>query len=162
ERFNLDPRHRMLERALDDDVWDVIMVGFNIINQMALKTILPRTIARDVGTLCMYTVRSHLSNLDAARKLVGDAIAAGEVDPADLDAGNPLGFLVQDGVAASLTDACYRFDRHVPGAHVILTGTGSIAHLEENIRSINEPPLPATVVERLARIFGRVGSVSGD
>ena len=35
ERFNPDPHHGMLQRALQDDIWDVMMVGFNILNQSA-------------------------------------------------------------------------------------------------------------------------------
>ncbi len=162
ERFYVEPRHEMLLRALKDDVWDVVMVGFNMINQTAIRDVLPLCVEKDVGTLCIYAVRSHLATLEGAKKLVGDAIAAGEVDPADLDPDNPLGFVLQDSGAPSLTNACYRFNRHTPGAHVILTGTGSVAHLEDNVRSINDGPLPPALIEKLSRIFGRVTSVSGD
>lgn len=162
ERFYAEPRHEMLERALKDDIWDVIMVGFNMINQTATRTILPMCIEKNVGTLCIYAVRSHLATLDSAKKLVTDAVAAGEVDPTDLDPDNPLSFVLDESGASSLTNACYRFNRHTPGANVILTGTGSVVHLEENVRSINDPPLPPAVVEKLDRIFGRVESVSGD
>ena len=35
ELFNSDLTHTMLQRALQDNVWDVMMVGFNILNQTA-------------------------------------------------------------------------------------------------------------------------------
>ena len=35
EAFHSDPGHEMLQRALKDDIWDVIMVGINILNQSA-------------------------------------------------------------------------------------------------------------------------------
>jgi L-galactose dehydrogenase len=162
ERFYTEPRHDMLVRALHDDFWDVIMVGFNIVNQSAIHNVLPKCAEKDVGTLCIYAVRSHLGSLEGARKLISDAIAAGEVDPADLAMENPLLFLLEDGGAGSLPNACYRFNRHTPGANVILTGTGSFDHLQENVRSINDPPLPTAIVDKLHRIFGRVNSVSGD
>ena len=55
---------------------------------------------------------------------------------------DPLGFLLGDGGRASLPEAAYRFARHEPGCHVVLTGTGSVDHLAENVASINGPPLP--------------------
>ena len=58
--------------------------------------------------------------------------------------------------------AVYRFCRDEPGVHVVLSGTGSVAHLEANARSLDGPPLPSATVERLARIFARVDSVSGN
>jgi aryl-alcohol dehydrogenase-like predicted oxidoreductase len=44
---------------------------------------------------------------------------------------------------------------------VVLSGTGNIRHLEENVRSILSPPLPADVRQRLIDIFARVDNVSG-
>jgi predicted aldo/keto reductase-like oxidoreductase len=35
EVFAADPAHRMMQRAVQDDYWDVVMVGFNILNQSA-------------------------------------------------------------------------------------------------------------------------------
>ncbi len=63
---------------------------------------------------------------------------------------------------ASLVDACYRYDRYAPVVDVVLTGTGSIAHLKDNLRSISDKPLPAPVIDRLTKIFGRVTSISAD
>ncbi len=62
----------------------------------------------------------------------------------------------------SLIEAAYRFCRHEPGAHVILTGTGSVEHLRENVDAILAPPLPPKLLADLERIFGNVDSVSGD
>ena len=62
---------------------------------------------------------------------------------------DPLGFLLGAGGAASLPEAAYRFARHEPGCHVVLTGTGSVDHLAENVASINGPPLPADHLAQL-------------
>jgi hypothetical protein len=43
----------------------------------------------------------------------------------------------------------------------VLTGTGSIEHLADNVRSILQPPLPKDVLATLDKLFGRVDSVSG-
>jgi len=79
-----------------------------------------------------------------------------------VDARDPLGFVTAHPGVKSLTEAAYRFCRHEPGAHVILTGTGSVEHLRENVESILAPKLPSEITARLAEIFGGVDSVSGD
>jgi len=61
-----------------------------------------------------------------------------------------------------LTDAAYRFCRYEPGIHVVLSGTGSVAHLEANATSLSAPPLPAEITDRLRRLFAGIDSVSGN
>jgi L-galactose dehydrogenase len=162
EKWGDDPQHAMLQRALDDDVWDVMMVGFNILNQSARERVFPRTIAKDIGVLIMFAVRRALSRPDRLRANLDDLIARGQLDPADLDLDDPLGFLVHEGGAVSLPDAAYRFCRYEPGTHVILSGTGSLAHLEANLASFERPPLPEADRRRLMHIFRRVDSVAGN
>ncbi|HEY2048547.1 MAG TPA: aldo/keto reductase [Caulobacteraceae bacterium] len=162
EQFGGDTGHAMLPRALDDDHFDVIMVGFNLVNPSARKRVFPLTLARDVGTLIMFAVRRQLSDPEALRDAVAGLIARGEVDGAQINAADPLGFLRDNVGIGSAVEAAYRFCRHEPGAHVILTGTGDVAHLEANLAAIQAPPLPADVLERLTHLFGKVDSVSGN
>ena len=75
---------------------------------------------------------------------------------------DPLGFLVHEGGARSVTDAAYRFARHEPGVDVVLFGTGERAHLRDNIRSILSPPLPAEDRKKLADLFGHLLGVGLD
>ncbi|MFI4976108.1 MAG: aldo/keto reductase [Caulobacterales bacterium] len=162
EQFGGDTGHRMLARALPDDHFDVIMAGFNLVNPSARQRVFPLTQARDVGTLIMFAVRRTLSDPAHLRQTVAQLIASGAVDPALVDAGDPLGFLARTPGVRSVAEAAYRFCRHEPGAQVILTGTGNLAHLEDNIASILAPPLPREVLDRLERMFGQVDSVSGN
>ena len=76
---------------------------------------LPAARRNDMGVQIMFAVRGKLATAEGARALVAEAIEQGEVDPADVDASDPLGFLVAPRVADSLVEACYRFDRHAPG-----------------------------------------------
>ena len=162
ERFGTDTAHAMLKRALPDDRFDVIMVGHNLINPSARASVFPLTRKNDVGTLIMFAVRRALTSPELAREVIAKLIDAGTVDAQRVDPRDPLGFVTAHPQVRSLTEAAYRFCRHEPGAHVILTGTGSVEHLQENVASILAPPLPSTLAARLAETFGRVDSVSGD
>jgi aryl-alcohol dehydrogenase-like predicted oxidoreductase len=162
EAFGFDTSHRMLRRALPDDLFDVIMVGFNLLNPSARASVFPLTLKHDVGTLIMFAVRRALSRPDVLRDLVADLVRKGEVDAGAVPAGDPLEFLAAHRDVRGVVEAAYRFCRHEPGAHVVLTGTGSREHLTENVGSILGGPLPAELAERLAAVFGRVDSVSGN
>jgi aryl-alcohol dehydrogenase-like predicted oxidoreductase len=161
EAWNADPTHQALRRALQDDVWDVMMVGFNLLNQSARETIFAPAMRKKIGIQAMFAVRLALSRRARLQELVADLVAEGKLDPADIDLQDPLGFLVREGHAVSLPDAAYRFCRDEPGTHVILSGTGNRDHLEHNIASFSRPPLPASVVERLKHICRNVDSVTG-
>lgn len=162
ERFLVDQKHHMLARALEDDYWDVIMCGFNYLNQTAARSILPAAKKNDVGTLCMYAVRGPLGQPETAKALVEKLVGTGEIDRAAIDPEDPLGFMTAGGAASSLADAAYRFCRHTPGIDVVVMGTGNLDHLRENLRSINSGPLPPDVVARLRRIFANVWSETGE
>jgi aryl-alcohol dehydrogenase-like predicted oxidoreductase len=71
ERFIHDPGHDMLQAALGDDHWDVVMVGFNMINQSARDRVLPLAENSGAGVLCMFAVRNFLSSNEAAAGLTG-------------------------------------------------------------------------------------------
>jgi aryl-alcohol dehydrogenase-like predicted oxidoreductase len=162
EKWGEDPPHAMLQRALQDDVWDVMMVGFNILNQSARERVFARTIERDIGVLVMFAVRRALSQPERLKANLQALIERGQLDPSDVDRDDPLGFLIRAGGAVSLPDAAYRFCRYEPGTHVILSGTGDPAHLEANLASFERPPLPAADRQRLMHIFRRADSVAGN
>jgi L-galactose dehydrogenase len=155
EPFMGDTAHRMFERVLASDVFDVVMVGFNLLNPSARTKVLPHTRERNVGTLIMFAVRRALTNPTRLCEVIETLLTNGELAPNSIDPRAPLGFL------GDVRDAAYRFCSHEPGADVVLTGTGSIEHLEENVTSLLAPPLPADQLARLERLFGRVSSVSG-
>jgi aryl-alcohol dehydrogenase-like predicted oxidoreductase len=162
ERFGADTGHAMLQRALQDAVWDVMMVGFNILNQSARERVFPYTMEKGIGVLIMFAVRRALSSPERLRAVVGELIERGELGPGEVDRQDPLGFLVHEGGATSIPDAAYRFARYEPGTDVILSGTGSLAHLQANLASFERPPLPEEDRQRLERIFRGVDSVAGN
>jgi aryl-alcohol dehydrogenase-like predicted oxidoreductase len=162
ERFGADTQHAMLQRALQDDVWDVMMVGFNPLNQSARESVFPQTIEKKIGVLVMFAVRRALSRPERLKEVLLELIERGEVDAQEVDMEEPLGFLVHKGGATSIPDAAYRFCRDEPGTHVILSGTGNPAHLQANLATFERPPLPEADRRRLEQIFRRVDSVAGN
>ena len=162
ERFGADAGHTMLQRAVEDDCWDVMMVGFNPLNPSARGRVFSVTRTTDVAIEVMFAVRRALSHPDELSRVATELVEQGHIDGAAVDLDDPLGFLVHEGGAASVVEAAYRFSRHEPGCHVVLTGTGSIDHLEENVRSINAPPLPSEDLELLRTLFGHLDHLSGN
>lgn len=162
EAFGPDPGHVTLQRALQDDYWDVMMVGFNILNQSARQRVFPETIRQNIGVLVMFAIRNALSRPERLREVIQELIDRGQLDPADIDGAAPLDFLLREGGAISVPDAAYRFGRDEPGTHVVLSGTGNADHVRANAESLARPPLPAEVVERLKHIFRNVDAVAGN
>lgn len=162
EGFVPDPSHRMLQEALRDDCWDVVMVGFNLLNPSARETVFPKTTERNVGVLNMFAVRRALSRPRRFVDVVFDLEKRGQLG-GDVESPEALiDFLSREGNAATLPEAAYRFCRHEPGVHVVLFGTGNPRHLRENLQSLTRPALPGPVLSRLRDIFGSVDSVTGN
>jgi aryl-alcohol dehydrogenase-like predicted oxidoreductase len=162
ERFVVDSSHAMLERALRDNLWDVIMVGFNLLNPCARKNILPLTKANNVGVLVSYALRRALSQPERLKKLCADLIGKGALAADAVNGDAPLDFLLAQGGATSIQDGAYRFCRHEPGVDIVLTGTGDPAHLKANVASLLRPALPAPVRQRLFELFGNLNSLTGN
>ncbi len=162
ERFPNDPTHTVLRQALKDDDWDVIMIGFNLLNPCARKEVFRATQKQGVGVINMYAVRRGLSQQAVLKKICADLITRGVPAARLLNPDDPLDFVLQQGGATSIPEAAYRFCRHEQGVHVVLTGTGNLEHLKANVEAITRPPLAAPILQRLAEVFGDVDWVSGN
>jgi aryl-alcohol dehydrogenase-like predicted oxidoreductase len=162
EAFASDTGHETLSRAVRDDCWDVIMVGFNLLNQSARERVLATTIETNIGVLIMFAVRRALSDPENLKEVIEGLRARGVVDRDLVKDEHALDFLVHEGGAESVVEAAYRFCRYEPGVHVVQTGTGKLEHLERNAASLARPPLPAEDVSLLRRMFGGVDDVSGN
>ena len=160
EHFGNDTSHKMLTAAIPSGVWDVVMVGFNLLNPSARRNVLRLTQTHKVGVQNMFAVRRALSNPDGLKEALDAIEKAGQLDRSKLDANDPLGFLKED--SRGIVDAAYRFCRHEPGIDVVLTGTGKVEHLQENVASINRAPLPTKMSAKLEDVFGQVDSISGN
>jgi aryl-alcohol dehydrogenase-like predicted oxidoreductase len=157
-----DINQDMLYRAARDPQWDTAMIAFHMMHQVSRERVFPATRANGVGTLMMFAVRSIFARSAHLAGTMRELAAAGQV-PAELgESDDPLGFLVHEGGASSVTDAAYRYVRHEPGVDVVLFGSGDQTHLRANIDSILAAPLPDADRARLAALFGHLRGIGLD
>jgi aryl-alcohol dehydrogenase-like predicted oxidoreductase len=157
-----DPDQKMLAQAIEEAPWEVTMLAYSLMNQGARHRIFPTTRRRGIGTLLMFVVRNIFSNTAYRREVFAGLVEQGHLDPSIAPDGDPLGFLVSEGAAESITDAAYRYARHEQGVDVVLFGTGDKAHVKDNVDSILRPPLAPPIVERLHALFGHLTGVGLD
>jgi aryl-alcohol dehydrogenase-like predicted oxidoreductase len=162
ESVSEDPGHEMLRRAVDDDLWDVVMVGFNLLNHSARRRVLEPAAEAGIGTVGMVPVRRALADPDRLEETIAELIEAGTLDPAAVDPRDPFGFLLHDDGASDIVDAAYRFCRYEPTIDTVLTGTSNPDHLAANVESVAKGPLPEADLESLEDRFGHVDSVIGN
>jgi aryl-alcohol dehydrogenase-like predicted oxidoreductase len=150
----VDHTNAMLKRALQDDVWEVFMVGFHMMHQGARQNVFAQTRVKGIGTLLMFAVRSIFADPPRVAREMKALADKGLVEKWLGDSDDPLGFLVHEGGASSMIEAAYRFARHEPGVDVTLFGTGDSAHLKSNVAALMKPPLPAADREKIVKLFG--------
>lgn len=150
-----DPDHQMLSVALDDDLFDTIMVGYSVVNQTAEASVIPRARSGDVGVIGMVAVR----RVDSWRDHV-ETMASGGQLPAELMEAQPRGRDVMERLlgshGGSLVSTGYKFVLRHPDVSTVLTGSSQLGHLEENIKAAVGPMLPEAVMERIRSVFGSV------
>jgi L-galactose dehydrogenase len=162
EAGSSDPDHAMVGRAVEDGIWDVVMVAFHMMHQNARTKVFPSTMANRVGTLLMFAVRNIFSRPERLAAALRELTASGQLPRWLADAPNPLGFLIHKDGASTITEAAYRFVRHEPGVDVVLFGTGDPDHLRANIAALLAPPLPLADRQTLTKLFGRLVGVGLD
>ena len=161
EMYFQDGDHQVLQRAVKDDLFDTVMVGYNLLNQTAEKTVFPLCDTNQVGVLVMIAVRKALSRIKVLEQTVANLKEKGVIPKDALPDKNPLGWLVKDGLD-SVTAAAYKFVAAHNAVSTVITGTSNLSHLKSNVDAILGPPLPVEDVTRLKDIFGNISESLGN
>jgi L-galactose dehydrogenase len=152
EVYEWDPGHEALQRALSEQVFDVIMVGHNLVTPGALDTVFPQAAAQDVGVMIMCAVRTVLTDPRLLREAIQEWKADGSLAQDAVPDDGALDFVLGPDVP-TIADAAYKFAAESPVAATVLTGTPNAEHLAANARAILGPPLDAAISRRVREIF---------
>jgi L-galactose dehydrogenase len=162
ETFDRDRGHAMLRRALADDCWDVMMVGFNMVNQSARDLVFTAAQEKDIGILGMFAVRRALISAESFGQAMRELQERGELSR-DLDIEQTIVRLTGEGEHCKpMAEVAYRYCRDEPAIQSVLMGTGEISHLEHNVQSFSASPLADATRRFIADTFGHISSFSGN
>jgi aryl-alcohol dehydrogenase-like predicted oxidoreductase len=161
EKSRYDGGHEWLTRGLRDDLFDSVMVAYNVINQSAEREVFPLCQKNDVGTQIIFAVRKLFNNSSRLRDVVRELKRKDVVAPDALPDDDPLGWLVR-GDVPSLISAAYKFCAAHPAVSAVMTGTINTDHLEQNVSAVLGPSLPEEDLRHLRRAFGCVAETVGN
>ena len=157
-----------LHRVIDAGSFDSAQVVYNMLNPSAGEE-LPRNYpAQDYGRLFDHTKTAGVGVV-GIRVLAGGAlsgsaerhpIAGPAPEPigsamrydADVDRARRLLPLVEEGFAATLTEAATRFALSHPAMGTILVGMASPQQFDDALAAVEKGPLPKAALERLAAL----------
>ena len=155
EQFATDHEHLMARTVLPRGIFDVAMIGYNVLSPVPASHVFPLAEAHDVGVVVMCAVRGVLLSPQRIREVVAEWKDEGLLPRDAVPDDEPLGWLVGPW-ADSVPAAAYKFAADHPAIGTVLTGTGRIAHLEANAEAILGTRLPPAVVQRAIETFGPV------
>ena len=163
EAFSKDTQHTMLERALQDSIWDVMMVGFNLLNQTARQRIIYPAKSQGFGVVGMFAVRNALRHPKYLRSTLNGLIKSGVLLSADLDRPEIIiDKIIAMSSSGTLPEVAYRYCRHGSAVDLVLFGTSHFKNLDNNVKTLLEPPLSDRNMQFINEVFSAVHDVSGD
>ena len=155
EQFATDHEHLMLRTVLPRGIFDVAMVGYNVLSPVPATHVFPLATVHDVGVVVMCAVRGVLLRPERIRETIREWKDEGLLPRAAVPDDEPLGWLLGPW-ADSVPAAAYKFAADHSAVGTVLTGTGRIEHLEANAEAILGTRLPPALVQRAIDTFGPV------
>jgi aryl-alcohol dehydrogenase-like predicted oxidoreductase len=157
-----------LHRVIDAGVFDSAQVVYNMLNPSAAGALPARYPAQDYGRLFDHTEASGvgvvgirvlaggaLSGSPARHPIAGPApepIGSAMSYDADIDRARRLMPLIEQGFAASLTEAATRFALSHPAMGTILVGMATPQQFEDALAAVEKGPLPQAALDRLSAL----------
>lgn len=164
ETFARDPRHTMLDLAIEDADWDVVMAGFNVLNPSA-RRLVARADARGMGVIVMHAVRWILASDERVLHLVSRVDEHGVAPGRRERLAVVARLLAHEGAHQFFPEAAYRFAARTTGVDSVLVGTGNLDHLEANIGALTntwQDPSVLPLLEALDGLLEGAAEGSGD
>jgi aryl-alcohol dehydrogenase-like predicted oxidoreductase len=157
-----------LQRAIDSRAFDSAQVVYNMLNPSASAALPVNYPAQDYGRLFEHT-RAAGTGVIGIRVLAGGALSgSAERHPiaspppapigsalhyeADVARARRLTPLVNEGYAASLTEAAIRFALSNPAIGALLVGMASPQQFDNALAAVEKGPLPQAALDRLATL----------
>ena len=157
-----------LQQVIDAGVFDSAQIVYNMLNPSAAYDLPPNYPAQDYGRLFDHTKAAGVGVV-GIRVLAGGAlsgsaerhpIAGPAPEPigsamrydADIDRARRLIALVNEGFAASLTEAATRFAISHPAMGTILVGMATPQQFEDALAAVEKGPLPQAALDRLTAL----------
>jgi aryl-alcohol dehydrogenase-like predicted oxidoreductase len=157
-----------LHQVIDARAFDSAQVVYNMLNPSAAAALPANYPAQDYGRLFDHT-RSAGVGVVGIRVLAGGALSgSAERHPIASPAPEPIGTatdydadvvrarrlmpLIEEGFAASLTEAATRFALAHPAMGTILVGMATPQQFEDALAAVQKGPLPSTALERLTAL----------
>jgi aryl-alcohol dehydrogenase-like predicted oxidoreductase len=172
ESSTRDRQHTMLKRALRDDLFDTIMVAYDIAHCNADEEVLPMALDKDVGVIGMVVARNLVPGNAGERLKLRSPAPLGSVtsppDPRNLipRLRDALSTRLQSRPRAGITSARedwkgslelpaagYTFALSHPALASVLTGTTNLVHLEQNVKVALAPRLTSREIAQLRKLL---------
>jgi aryl-alcohol dehydrogenase-like predicted oxidoreductase len=158
-----------LYRVIDAGPFDSAQVVYNMLNPSADTELPSNYPAQDYGRLFQHTTKAGVGVI-GIRVLAGGALSGStERHPIASPPPEPIGSamsyetdvtrarrlmpIVQEGFAASLTEAATRFAISQPAIGNILVGTAAPHQFENALAAVEKGPLPPAALDRLSRLL---------
>ncbi|MGH6776920.1 MAG: aldo/keto reductase [Bradyrhizobium sp.] len=159
---------RALREVIDSRAFDSAQVVYNMLNPSAAEELPANYPAQDYGRLFDHTKAAGVGVV-GIRVLAGGALSGStERHPiaspapapigsamsynADVDRARRLMPLVNEGFAASLTEAATRFALSHPAMGTILVGMATPQQFEDALAAVERGPLPQVALDRLSAL----------
>ena len=160
EMFGQDTEHVMMKKAVDEGKWDAVMVGYNLINQSGAG-LLRRAAEKGLFRVNMFAVRQAMVNNEVFGIYMDNMIRSGKFRFSLCEFYEFKDELFRGADSVSFPGLAYRFVRDEGLFDIILTGTGNIEHLKDNIAAMEAPVLTDRIRTLLRDFYDGEKSLSG-
>ncbi|MFP2958398.1 aldo/keto reductase [Myxococcus sp. 1LA] len=133
-----------MEYAIETGAFAVVQTSVNLFDQRAIDRSVAWARAKGLGVI--------------AKRPLGNAPWRFPERPSAHDIGeywHRMRTMALDARGLDWSDVALRFAAHVPGVSTCIVGTGRLKHLQRNIRTLEEGPLPADFVTAIREAFRR-------